>query len=153
MWICCPRQIGEEAVIGIEPPPCWKRTRIPIQPDLLNWNGSGKPRDGREGLPACCIAGFPTRARWNSSTRSESSRPCRLGSRRYSRFGNLRYQAPWFHLGIRAELATKRHQRHKRRGKVQNPASFAGHLVKQSAFDPSDSDPLSLCLLCLFVAA
>ena len=32
-----------------------------------------------------CIADFPIRQR------NEPSRPCRLGSRRHSRFGNLRY--------------------------------------------------------------
>ena len=47
------------------------------------------------------IAGFQTRERWKSSNRSESPMPCRLGSRRYSRFGDLRYAQRSSHFEIR----------------------------------------------------
>ena len=74
-----------------------------LEPDLRNWNGNGRPGKGSAGFRACCIAGFPTRERWNNSRRSESPLPCRLGSRRYSRLGNLRYAERRFHLGIRVK--------------------------------------------------
>ena len=81
------------------------RSGASFRPKFQNWNGSGRPRDGSAGFLACCIAGFQTRKRWNSSNRSEPPMPCRLGSRRYSRLGNLRYKAPRRHLGIRVQLA------------------------------------------------
>ena len=65
--------------------------------------GNNRPRDGSAGFPACCIAGFQTCERSNNSHRYELPMPCRLGSRRYSRFGNLRYKERRFHLGIQVE--------------------------------------------------
>src|SRR5439155_13205596 len=43
------------------------------------------------GFRTCCIAGFQTRRRPNCRCAQSIFKLCRLGSRRYSRFGNLRY--------------------------------------------------------------
>ena len=73
------------------------------EPEFRDWNESGGLRRGSAGFPACCIAGFPTRERWNNSGRRESPLPCRLGSRRYSRLGNLRYKEGPQQFEIRVE--------------------------------------------------
>ena len=65
---------------------------------------AGRRRGCSTGFPDWCFAGFPTRKRLRSYDRSESPRPCRLGSRRYSTFGNLRHGERWSHVGIRAQL-------------------------------------------------
>ena len=44
------------------------------------------------GFQACCVAGFQTCVRRNISAPSRGRTPRRLGSRRHSRFGNLRYR-------------------------------------------------------------
>ena len=72
-------------------------TRIP------KLDGSGRWPGGSAGFPACCIAGFQTCERWNHSNRPDSPLPCRLRSRRYSRFGNPRYKERRSHLGIRVQ--------------------------------------------------
>ena len=79
------------------------RSKTRVQPKFRNWNASGKQRSCSAGFPACCIAGFQTRERWTSSRHSELSLRCRLGSRRYSRFGNLRYEERSSLFGIRIQ--------------------------------------------------
>src|SRR5262249_7046119 len=49
-----------------------------------------RPRSA--GFPTCCIADFPIRCPNELSNAQDGSIPCRLGSLRYSRLGNLRYE-------------------------------------------------------------